>query len=48
MFFYIFRIKSLEPFSRHFTGQKFLDLLEISDNENPVITGKLQRLINHI
>lgn len=39
----------MEPFSRHFTGQKFLDLLEISDNnENPVITGKLQRLINRV
>jgi len=30
-------------------GQKFLDLLQISDNnENPVITGKLQRLTNYV
>ncbi|XP_029166039.1 phosphopantothenate--cysteine ligase [Nylanderia fulva] len=37
---FMYRVKSLEPFSRHFIGQKFLDLLEISDNnnENPVIT----------
>ncbi|XP_072756674.1 phosphopantothenate--cysteine ligase [Anoplolepis gracilipes] len=37
---FMYRVKSLEPFSRHFTGQKFLDLLQISDNneETPVIT----------
>ncbi|XP_018366694.1 PREDICTED: phosphopantothenate--cysteine ligase [Trachymyrmex cornetzi] len=35
---FMYRVKSLEPFSRHFIGQKFLDLLQISDNENPVIT----------
>lgn len=37
---FMYRVKSLEPFSRHFIGQKFLDLLEISDNnhEIPVIT----------
>ncbi|XP_011644143.1 phosphopantothenate--cysteine ligase [Pogonomyrmex barbatus] len=35
---FMYRIKSLEPFSRHFMGQKFLDLLQLSDNENPVIT----------
>ncbi|KAL0113798.1 hypothetical protein PUN28_012730 [Cardiocondyla obscurior] len=35
----MYRIKSLEPFSRHFIGQKFLDLLKISgNNENSVIT----------
>ncbi|EZA48286.1 phosphopantothenate--cysteine ligase isoform X2 [Ooceraea biroi] len=34
---FMHRIKSLEPFSRQF--QKFLDLLQVSDNsENPVIT----------
>ncbi|XP_011864428.1 PREDICTED: phosphopantothenate--cysteine ligase [Vollenhovia emeryi] len=36
---FMHRVKSLEPFSRHFVGQKFLDLLQLSDdNENPVIT----------
>ncbi|XP_012542402.1 phosphopantothenate--cysteine ligase [Monomorium pharaonis] len=36
---FMYRIKSLEPFSRHFLSQKFLDLLQISDDkENPVIT----------
>ncbi|XP_018403678.1 PREDICTED: phosphopantothenate--cysteine ligase isoform X1 [Cyphomyrmex costatus] len=36
---FMHRVKSLEPFSRHFVGQKFLDLLQISDNnENPIIT----------
>ncbi|XP_014468487.1 PREDICTED: phosphopantothenate--cysteine ligase isoform X2 [Dinoponera quadriceps] len=36
---FMYRIKSLEPFSRHFVGQKFLDMLQISeDDENPVIT----------
>lgn len=37
---FMYRVKSLEPFSRHFIGQKFLDLLQISDNNNetPVIT----------
>ncbi|KYQ47591.1 Phosphopantothenate--cysteine ligase [Trachymyrmex zeteki] len=41
---FMYRVKSLEPFSRHFIGQKFLDLLQISDNnENPVITGDTTR-----
>jgi len=36
---FMYRVKSLEPFSRHFVGQKFLDLLEMpTNNENPVIT----------
>ncbi|EFN88124.1 phosphopantothenate--cysteine ligase [Harpegnathos saltator] len=36
---FMYRVKSLEPFSRHFLGQTFLDMLQISeDNENPVIT----------
>ncbi|XP_012232057.1 phosphopantothenate--cysteine ligase [Linepithema humile] len=36
---FMYRIKSLEPFSRHFVGQKFLDLLQLSDNsEHPAIT----------
>lgn len=43
IFISAFRVKSLEPFSRHFVGQKFLDLLQVSDSsENPVVTGKLQ------
>ncbi|CAG9809198.1 unnamed protein product [Chironomus riparius] len=29
---FLFRTKSLEPFTRHFSGQQFLDMLEISDN----------------
>lgn len=36
---FMHRVKSLEPFSRHFVGQKFLDLLQVSDSsENPVVT----------
>ncbi|GLG92653.1 Phosphopantothenate--cysteine ligase [Gryllus bimaculatus] len=30
---FLYRFKSLEPFVRHFMGQKFLDLLEITKNE---------------
>lgn len=26
------RLKSLEPFTRHFTGQQFFDMLDITDN----------------
>lgn len=29
---FMFRSKSLEPFTRHFSGQQFLDMLEINDN----------------
>jgi hypothetical protein len=29
-----FRLKSLEPFVRHFMGQKFLDMLEVQKKEN--------------
>lgn len=35
---FMYRIKSLEPFARHFVGQKFLDMLQVSEGENPVIT----------
>lgn len=34
---FMFRTKSLEPFTRHFSGQQFLDMLDINenvDNEN--------------
>jgi hypothetical protein len=29
-----FRLKSLEPFVRHFMGQKFLDMLEVQKKED--------------
>jgi phosphopantothenate---cysteine ligase (ATP) len=29
---FMFRTKSLEPFTRHFSGQQFLDMLDINDN----------------
>lgn len=31
---FLFRVKSLEPFVRHFTGYTFLDALEIKTNTN--------------
>jgi phosphopantothenate-cysteine ligase len=35
---FLFRTKSLEPFTRHFSGQQFLDMLEIRENmDNPSI-----------
>ncbi|KAG5674004.1 hypothetical protein PVAND_003997 [Polypedilum vanderplanki] len=40
---FLFRTKSLEPFTRHFSGQQFLDMLEINDREhteNPSINVK--------
>lgn len=34
------RVKSLEPFSRHFIGQKFLDMLEVNQQKGrAIITG---------
>ncbi|XP_015124416.1 phosphopantothenate--cysteine ligase [Diachasma alloeum] len=30
---FMYRIKSLEPFSRHFTGQKFLDMLDLTERD---------------
>jgi phosphopantothenate---cysteine ligase (ATP) len=33
----MYRDRSLEPFSRHFTGQKFLDMLELHENGNTTI-----------
>jgi phosphopantothenate---cysteine ligase (ATP) len=40
---FMFRTKSLEPFTRHFSGQQFLDMLEIDENvdsENGSISVK--------
>lgn len=42
---FMHRLKSLEPFTRHFTGQQFFDMLDVSENEshpgslNPAIFG---------
>ncbi|CAD6228673.1 GSCOCG00006491001-RA-CDS, partial [Cotesia congregata] len=35
---FMYRLKTLEPYSRHFTGQKFLDMLELkeADGKNSV------------
>ncbi|XP_031845302.1 phosphopantothenoylcysteine synthetase [Nomia melanderi] len=36
---FMYRVKSLEPFSRHFIGQKFLDMLEVDQHDGkPNIT----------
>ena len=38
-----FRLKSLEPFVRHFIGQKFLDMLEVQKKEDVTsVVGKLK------
>lgn len=29
---FMHRVKSLEPFTRHFTGQKFLDMLDLHES----------------
>lgn len=29
---FMHRVKSLEPFTRHFSGQQFFDMLELSDH----------------
>lgn len=44
---FMHRLKSLEPFTRHFTGQQFFDMLDVSEtsenNESsPSIFGKYQ------
>ncbi|XP_012268486.1 phosphopantothenate--cysteine ligase [Athalia rosae] len=31
---FMYRLKSLQPFSRHFTGQKFLDMLELTETKD--------------
>lgn len=36
---FMYRLKSLEPYSRHFSGHKFLDIMELSTvNDSPSIT----------
>lgn len=32
---FMHRLKSLEPFTRHFTGQQFFDMLDLSETEGP-------------
>lgn len=36
---FMFRSKSLEPFTRHFSGQQFLDMLEINDDGSGASKG---------
>lgn len=38
---FMHRLKSLEPFTRHFSGQKFMDMLDLQITEQDTsITGK--------
>jgi phosphopantothenate---cysteine ligase (ATP) len=37
---FLFRTKSLEPFTRHFSGQQFLDMLDIHGDDNATISVK--------
>lgn len=30
---FMHRLKSLEPFTRHFTGQQIFDMLDVGDND---------------
>lgn len=40
---FMYRTKSLEPFSRHFTGQQLLDMLELhEEGMSTTITGKFR------
>jgi phosphopantothenoylcysteine synthetase/decarboxylase len=40
---FMHRQKSLEPFTRHFNGQRFMDMLEIYEkDDNTAINGKLR------
>lgn len=43
---FMHRLKSLEPFTRHFTGQQFFDMLDLSDEPNNTILGKY--IINYV
>lgn len=39
---FMYRQKSLEPYTRHFSGQKLLDMLDICERgPNTTITGKI-------
>lgn len=41
---FLHRLKSLEPYTRHFTGQKFMDMLELQERgPNTSINGKVFR-----
>lgn len=43
---FMHRLKSLEPFIRHFSGQQFFDMLELNDNgPSTTITGELTTFI---
>lgn len=43
---FMYRQKSLEPFTRHFNGQKFLDMLELHERgPNTTITGMFTTFI---
>lgn len=53
----LFRVKSLQPFSRHFTGQKFLEMLELNEtngetsvngNFNPIKRKRILSLISFL
>lgn len=42
---FMHRLKSLEPFTRHFSGQKFMDMLDLHDRgPNTTITGNVPLL----
>ncbi|XP_077288405.1 phosphopantothenoylcysteine synthetase [Arctopsyche grandis] len=45
---FMYRQKSLEPFSRHFGGQKFLDMLEIQEKGSDVAINVKSNYINTI
>lgn len=40
---FMHRQKSLEPFIRHFTGQQFFDMLDLSDEPHNTILGKIYK-----
>lgn len=44
---FMHRLKSLEPFTRHFSGQKYMDMLELHDQgPNTSITGLFSPFIS--
>lgn len=43
---FMHRQKSLEPFTRHFTGQQLFDMLDLGDNE--LLTSIFGNIINTI
>ena len=36
---FMHRVKSLEPFTRHFSGQKIMDMLELHEGQATSISG---------